>query len=125
MITLTYRYFIVNSIYEILFTCKYINQNRWNMPPHTTVTTDFFAVNPFMASILLCDQLRICFKQPYVTLVLNSYLVRCLSASTSPNTSSVHNFVQTHSMLKLAFCNKKFGMKFVCFHSFCLFLCLT
>ena len=68
-------------------------------------TTDFFR----RKLILICDQLRICFKRPYVTLVLNSYLVRCLSASTSSNTSSVHNF---HSMLKLAFCNK-FDIKFV------------
>ena len=77
-----------------------------------------------MASILLCDQLRMCFKQPYETLVLNSYIVRCLSASISSNTSSVHNFLQSHSMLKLAFCNK-FDMKCVFFHSFCLFMCLT
>ena len=65
-------------------------------------TTDFFAVNHFMASILLCDQLRICFKQSHVTLVLNSYLVRCLSASTSSNTSSVHNFVQLHSNVEIS-----------------------
>ena len=78
-------------------------------------TTDFFAVNPFIARILLCDQLRICFKQQNITIVLNSYLVQCLSTSTSSNTSSVRNFVQSHSMLKLALNSYFVLVLFTCF----------
>ena len=93
-----------------------LQTSQTRTPPPTFQTR----VTP-LASSLICDQLRIYFKQPYVTLVLNSYLVRCLSASTSSNTSSVHNFVQSHSTLKFAFCNK-FDIKFVFFHSFYLFM---